>query len=238
MEGFRPKLLAVRPMRHAATSAAIFRLHIYILFTLLGLSLPYRIWFAKHCDEIRVTVVKETSESMILNKEEDNSMDGKSSWFRGKWGWGSPASSAALESKKAQELFRKSMQSFSLYEEETFEKQDGSTIEKRVSLPEPDAGVEEVTINDHINEVDQPGESTSINNIEDRDGNVFLSDKQINPLVVDNNSIENESDVVGVSDSPPPPPHPPPPHDQIESLAENNEISGDKAPSNSQDNVA
>ena len=32
-----------------------------LLATLLGLSLPYRIWFAKHCDEIRVTVVKETT---------------------------------------------------------------------------------------------------------------------------------------------------------------------------------
>ncbi len=117
MEGFRPKLLAVRPVRRAQTSSALFRLHIYILFTLLGLSLPYRIWFARHCDEIRVTVVKETSESSDSNDDED-STNGKTSWFRRGWGWGSSPSSEALESKRAQELFRKSMQSFSLYEDE------------------------------------------------------------------------------------------------------------------------
>jgi len=117
VEGFRPRLLAVRPVRHAPTSAALFRLHVYILFTLLGLSLPYRIWFARHCDEIRVTVVKETSDSSESNDDEDAS-NGKSSWFRRGWGWGSSPSSEAMESKRAQELFRKSMQSFSLYEEE------------------------------------------------------------------------------------------------------------------------
>lgn len=117
MEGFRPRLLAVRPVRHAPTSSALFRLHVYILFTLLGLSLPYRIWFARHCDEIRVTVVKETSDSSESNDDEDAS-NGKSSWFRRGWGWGSSSSSEAMESKRAQELFRKSMQSFSLYEEE------------------------------------------------------------------------------------------------------------------------
>ena len=67
VDGFRLKLLAVRPVRHIRgskrmiPSAALFRQHVYVLFTLLGLSLPYRIWFARHCDKIRVTVVKETS---------------------------------------------------------------------------------------------------------------------------------------------------------------------------------
>jgi len=49
VEGFRPKLLAVRSLPRASNiiSAALFRQHIFALFTLLGLSLPYRIWFAK-----------------------------------------------------------------------------------------------------------------------------------------------------------------------------------------------
>ena len=34
-------------------SAALFRQHVYVLFTLLGLSLPYRIWFARDCDDTR-----------------------------------------------------------------------------------------------------------------------------------------------------------------------------------------
>jgi len=123
VDGFRPKLLAVRPVRLGAhkVSAALFRQHIYILSTLLGLSLPFRIWFAKHCDEIRVTVVKETcnTHSGTTNGGEVVTAEPKSSWFRS---WGKSAtpqpSTATFDSKKAQELFRTSMQQFSLYNEE------------------------------------------------------------------------------------------------------------------------
>jgi hypothetical protein len=67
-------------------------------------------------------VVKETSDSATSNEENDensSSSETKSSWLRSiLWGTSSPVSSAAMERKRAQELFRKSMQSFSLYEEE------------------------------------------------------------------------------------------------------------------------
>lgn len=106
----------MRSVPRATHSAAIFRQHIYVLFTLLGLSLPYRIWFAKHCDEIRVTVVKEVGLEDRFSKETE--VNQKSSWFLGKWGWGLPQSSIDVESKRNQELFRKSMQQFSLYDDE------------------------------------------------------------------------------------------------------------------------
>ena len=102
-------------MPRAPHSAALFRQHIYVLFTLLGLSLPYRIWFAKHCDEVRVTVVKETGIEERPSKEVEITQ--KSSWFPGKWGWRESQSSADVESKRNQELFRKSMQQFALYED-------------------------------------------------------------------------------------------------------------------------
>jgi hypothetical protein len=118
VEGFRPKLLAVRPVRRAShISAVLFRQHIYILFTLLGLSLPYRIWFAKHCDEVKVTILKETGSGSVVKTEEDESANKSSSWFR--WGKGTnTSSSGGLESQRAQEQFRQNMQSFSLYGEE------------------------------------------------------------------------------------------------------------------------
>lgn len=125
VEGFRPKLLAVRSVPRAPHSAALFRQHIYVLFTLLGLSLPYRIWFAKHCDEVRVTVVKETGVEERPSKEVE--MTQKSSWFPGKWGWGVSQSAADVESKRNQEMFRKSMQQFSLYEDKP------TSIEKSVA---------------------------------------------------------------------------------------------------------
>mmetsp|Transcript_17584 Transcript_17584/g.29712 ORF Transcript_17584/g.29712 Transcript_17584/m.29712 type:complete len:659 (-) Transcript_17584:137-2113(-) len=118
VEGFRPKLLAVLPVRRAShVSAVLFRQHIYVLFTLLGLSLPYRIWFGKHCDEVKVTILKETGSGSVVKTEEAESVEKSSSWFR--WGKGTSAStSGGLDSQRAQEQFRKNMQSFSLYGEE------------------------------------------------------------------------------------------------------------------------
>ena len=113
VEGFRPKLLAVRPVRGASKiSAVLFRQHIYLLFTLLGLSLPYRIWFGKHCDEVKVTILKETGSGSVVKTEEDKSAE-KSSWFR----FGRGNSAVGGESQRSQEQFRKNMQSFSLYGE-------------------------------------------------------------------------------------------------------------------------
>lgn len=139
VEGFRSKLLAVRPviLHHRAASTTtssssskkqlfsaaniFFRQHIYLVVTLLGLSLPYRIWFAKHCDEIRVTVVKETciedsrSSTTTTSETSDKSIDkSSSSWFPTTWGFGW-GSSSVTDSVRAQELFRKSMSALSLY---------------------------------------------------------------------------------------------------------------------------
>lgn len=58
--GFRPRMLAVRPVE-GVSSAKLFRLHLFWMITFLGMTLPYRIWFKRHCDFLRVTVVKETS---------------------------------------------------------------------------------------------------------------------------------------------------------------------------------
>lgn len=177
VEGFRSKLLAVRPVRRASNiSAALFRQHIYVLFTLLGLSLPYRIWFAKHCDEIRVSVVKETSSAESSTKEGEMD-EAKASWFRG---WGrSSLSSAAMESKRAQELFRKSMQEFSLYQEEapqTIASEDVNLAEETVSVSEsaPDLG-EGVSAEQNNDKIDQ-------NEVEPR---------EITPSIVNNSSPDS-----------------------------------------------
>ena len=61
VEGFKSRVLAVRPMRGGGPlSSRFFRLHLFWIFTCLGLTVPYRIWFARHCDELRVAVIKET----------------------------------------------------------------------------------------------------------------------------------------------------------------------------------
>lgn len=124
VEGFRPKVLAVRPVRRASNvSAALFRQHVYVLFTLLGLSLPYRIWFARHCDETKVNVVKEVGCSAggaaAPRKGGSPAAGGRTPWFRGRRGRGGPPSAAAGDGGEGaqQESYRSSMQSLSLYGE-------------------------------------------------------------------------------------------------------------------------
>jgi len=57
--GFEPRLLAARNKRW------LYSLPIFWLFTLCGLTVPFRRWFAAHCDEVRVTVVKEVGTTEI-----------------------------------------------------------------------------------------------------------------------------------------------------------------------------
>lgn len=106
VEGFKPRMLAVRDVE-GVPSAKLFRIQLFWLFTLLGLTVPYRIWFARHCDELRVTVVKETS-------SEKPSSWTKKGWF-----------SRKLEENFGEE-FRKRMQEFALYKKVD----DNATIEE------------------------------------------------------------------------------------------------------------
>ncbi|VEU43588.1 unnamed protein product [Pseudo-nitzschia multistriata] len=56
--GYRPRLLAHNDCTQWKTR--MFRTSIFWMFTCLGLTVPYRVWFKRHCDFIRVTIVKET----------------------------------------------------------------------------------------------------------------------------------------------------------------------------------
>jgi len=98
-------MLAIRPVQ-GVPSAKLFRLKTFWLFTFLGLSLPYRIWFARHCDQLKVSVVKETYAPAI-----DKSST-FSNWFTSK-----PSNTEAPEEGNAtkEETFRAKMQSLLLY---------------------------------------------------------------------------------------------------------------------------
>ena len=80
VEGFKSRVLAVRPMRRGgALSSRFFRLHLFWVFTCLGLTVPYRIWFSRHCDELRVAVIKETF--AIKKKPKLQSSSSWTKWF-------------------------------------------------------------------------------------------------------------------------------------------------------------
>lgn len=102
VSGFKPQVLAVGSVE-GVPSAKLFRLHLFWICTCFGMTVPYRIWFTRHCDYLRVSVVKETSNSPVAPV-------GDSSFRR----WFSFQSSASEES-----LFRSIMQGLSLYNRET-----------------------------------------------------------------------------------------------------------------------
>ena len=74
--GYRPRILAVRrnfsSRNRLSMTSKLFRLHLFWAFTLLGLTVPYRVWFKRHCDFVRVTIIKETSSSSSSSGSKSN----------------------------------------------------------------------------------------------------------------------------------------------------------------------
>ena len=106
VDGYRPRLLATRKAT-GSVSSRFFRLHLFWVFTLLGLTVPYRAWFANHCDEIRVTVIKEIScvESALSGSN-------KNGWFSAL----SPRKTEANNTEdERKETFRSLMENLRLY---------------------------------------------------------------------------------------------------------------------------
>ncbi len=119
VEGFKSRVLAVRTTRRGPLSSRFFRLHLFWMFTCLGLTVPYRIWFARHCDELRVAVIKETFATGKKPKLQSSS----SSWT--KWFVRSKESDQAAfedESSKSSAVaglrsdFRKRMEELAIYQ--------------------------------------------------------------------------------------------------------------------------
>lgn len=75
----------------------------------MGLTLPYRVWFARHCDVVRVTVVKETSSEKLRQATKG--------WFSGSSAPTNIASSATNEAPlpAPKSEFREIMQELELY---------------------------------------------------------------------------------------------------------------------------
>lgn len=55
VDGFRHKILAVRT---GLSDVPMAQTLWFWFFSLLGMTVPYRIWFARHCDEVEITLTK------------------------------------------------------------------------------------------------------------------------------------------------------------------------------------
>jgi hypothetical protein len=117
--GFKPRMLAIRPVE-GVPSAKLFRSHLFWIFTALGLTVPYRIWFARHCDELRVAVIKETASELPVQPSR--------SWMPFSSSSRTPAELTSPAPVDEQEVFRSLMQELKLYaQQDTSEEQQNAT---------------------------------------------------------------------------------------------------------------
>ena len=96
--GYKPRILAVNPFNarlqqqqqkwFSRSTPKLFNQRLFWFFTMIGLTFPYRVWFERHCDYLRVVIIKEASSSYSSSPDATNvvvdkkSGDGsKSSWF-------------------------------------------------------------------------------------------------------------------------------------------------------------
>lgn len=64
MDGYVPKILVVNHTL-GGVGTGLARFPWYLMFTFFGLTVPYRIWFSRHCSNTEVTLTKEVKSSMF-----------------------------------------------------------------------------------------------------------------------------------------------------------------------------
>jgi hypothetical protein len=67
VDGFQPRMLAIPRSTTTEFHRALLQPYVFWFCTCIGLTVPYRRWFASQCDEVRVRVVKETNVNLANN---------------------------------------------------------------------------------------------------------------------------------------------------------------------------
>ena len=167
VKGFRPRVLAIRPSRDTGMGK-FFSLALFWMLTLMGMSFPYRVWFAQHADELRVTVVKETT---ALNPTQR-----MRSWFSG-----GPPRSENMDEKDDETNFRSFMEQMQLYENEELMNGSETTVETPfrenndpMILPENEESHREAT--------DESSTAPEVNAMNPSNDDVLKDGQQAEPL--------------------------------------------------------
>lgn len=109
VEGFKTKVLVAR--NSSSWAVKTFNIYFFWCVTLLGLTVPYRIWFSRHCDDVRVTLIKEISTNTTTTFQPTFSL---SQWGSFRWtATGSSTQSDQIEARREQ--FRSTMRKLNLY---------------------------------------------------------------------------------------------------------------------------
>jgi len=114
VEGFKPRVLAVRPFgKFGGGNQKISLLLRFWLLTAIGVTVPFRIWFCNQCDEIRVSVVKESFAKAPSSSVTHSNSESYRSW----WQW-SGLTFKRKDEEKSTEPFRQTMRQLALYKQE------------------------------------------------------------------------------------------------------------------------
>jgi hypothetical protein len=173
VNGYKEKVLAVRP---SAGMQKLFDIRYFWLFTLLGLTVPYRIRFGKHCDEVRVAVLKEVSSDRMTDN--GSSSLSKTSWFASprSWLWGPDTRSEVVHDQR--QRFKKHMQEISLYQggKDTTEVPLMNDDVDDASMTEVDTDRGSKVKPEYEDELKSIGNGTSIDAVEGATSNTNASD--------------------------------------------------------------
>lgn len=98
VQGYKKKILVKKRKNWVSK---LFSVQCYWLFTLLLLTVPFRIQFARRCDELHITLAKETSTD--IKQDSVSATSPSSSWFTSPKNWFTFMSSSGTESSKVNE---------------------------------------------------------------------------------------------------------------------------------------
>jgi hypothetical protein len=87
-------------------------LYMFWFVTLLGFTVPFRIWFSRHCDDVRVTLIKEISSNVTTTSSKSIGLPSWGSFLSRSKGDGN-ITAAQLELRREQ--FRQAMRTLDLY---------------------------------------------------------------------------------------------------------------------------
>jgi len=85
VHGYKPKLLLLK--RKHGILRRIFSIQCYWMFTCLLLTVPFRVHFARHCDELHITLAKETSLEIKQDINASAPSNSRNSWFSYSRNW-------------------------------------------------------------------------------------------------------------------------------------------------------
>jgi len=163
VEGFQSRVLAVRANSNDLTgegcwwTTRFFQSHMFWLATAFGLTVPYRYWFARHCDEIRIRVVKEISAAPVPAPS---------------WSWFGPSKNNVADSKTCRtskmgngdsdENYRSLMQTLRLYGTTSVKDMKPSSTTKLVEPTKISGENNNLTVAELQREVDDAKEAASL----------------------------------------------------------------------------